>query len=119
MRVSKRFSFCAAHYLPGYKGKCSNMHGHTWDVEVACDGEVNKTSGMVIDFLDLKKFCEGIKSYFDHSLLNDLKFIENPTAENICTYIFEVFEFWCRDHSLKVGYVRVWEAEDSMVEKCP
>ncbi len=116
MIVSKKFSFDAAHFLPGYDGKCKNLHGHHWVVEVACSGEVDEGTGMVIDFAALKRFCDGIESYFDHTCLNDSEYIENPTAENICTYIYEEFAYWCRDNEVKVRYVRIWEAENSMVE---
>jgi len=121
MIVAKRVSFDAAHYLPNYEGKCKNLHGHHWVVEVACSGKVNKRTGMVIDFTKLKAFCEGIKDYLDHTLINDSEFIKNPTAENICTYIYEEFEYWCSNNSFyedltKLAWVKVWETEDSYVE---
>ena len=56
MIVSKRVSFDAAHFLPGYVGKCSQMHGHHWIVELAVAGEVNLETGMVIDFIELSRF---------------------------------------------------------------
>lgn len=51
--------FDSAHFLSGYDGKCSNLHGHRWKIEVqASETELQKTGqcrGMVIDFGDLKK----------------------------------------------------------------
>ena len=52
-------SFDAAHFLYGYEGKCSNIHGHRWRVvaEVSSD-ELETTGqnrGMYVDFGDLKK----------------------------------------------------------------
>lgn len=51
-------SFDSAHFLSGYEGKCSNLHGHRWRVvaRIAMD-ELNKegqTRDMVIDFGDFK-----------------------------------------------------------------
>jgi len=114
MVVSKKFSFDAAHFLPNYEGKCRNLHGHHWVVEVACSGEVNVDVGMVVDFKDLKGFCEEIEEKFDHTSLN--RFFGIPTAENIARDIFKDFHAWCRTIDLNAEYVRVWESEDSMVE---
>ena len=114
MLVSKKFSFDAAHFLPNYEGKCKNLHGHHWVVEVACSGKVNPKTGMVVDFLYLKTFLGQIGGKFDHKLINDL--ISNPTAENICRYIFDEFNLWCVARGLKVEYIRVFETENSMAE---
>jgi 6-pyruvoyltetrahydropterin/6-carboxytetrahydropterin synthase len=114
MLVSKKFSFDAAHYLPNYEGKCKNMHGHHWVVEVACSGKVNEKSGMVVDFAELKDFFGWVERIFDHKLLND--FIKNPTAENICEYIYGEFNLWCIARQLRFEYIRIWETENSMAE---
>ena len=114
MLVSKKTSFDAAHFLPNYKGKCSNLHGHHWEVEVACSGEVNEKSGMVIDFTQLKDFFGWIDRVFDHQSVNEV--VENPTAENICKRIYDEFNMWCVARNLKFEYVKVWETEDSMAE---
>jgi 6-pyruvoyltetrahydropterin/6-carboxytetrahydropterin synthase len=114
MLVSKKISFDAAHYLPHYRGKCRNMHGHHWVVEVACSGSVNEKNGMVIDFKHLKDFLSWVEDKFDHKLINE--FIKIPTAENICKYIYDEFNLWCSARDLTFEYVRVWETENSMVE---
>ena len=51
--------FDSAHFLKGYNGKCSNIHGHHWRVEIVV-GKIDlntdeQTRGMVVDFSDLKK----------------------------------------------------------------
>jgi len=114
MIVSKKFSFDAAHFLPKYKGKCNQTHGHHWVVELACGGEVAEDTGMVVDFAELKKFCNIFEERFDHTLLNDT--LPNPTAENICKYILDEFYLWCVTHGVSFEYIRIWEAENSMVE---
>ena len=114
MIVSRKFSFDAAHFLPNYEGKCKNTHGHHWVGEVACNGLVDEDRGMVVDFVELKKFCDLIEAKFDHTLLNDT--ISNPTAENISKDIYDEFYMWCKARGLDFEYIRVWETEDSMVE---
>jgi len=83
--LNKVFSFDAAHKLPFHKGKCSQLHGHTWKLVVSVKGSVNK-EGMVVDFLDIKKQVEErVISKLDHSYLNDI--VENPTCENLLLWI--------------------------------
>ena len=47
-------SFDSAHFLSGYQGKCSNLHGHRWKIEVTVGQETLQEEGnyrgMVIDF---------------------------------------------------------------------
>ena len=116
MIVSKRISFDAAHYLPNHPGKCRNLHGHTFSIELGVKGDVDPKSGIVIDFSELKKFLEVIKEEFDHTLINDT--IENPTAENICSYILDRFDEWWyfKNKAIDLAFIRVRETEDSMAE---
>ena len=104
-KVSKEFKFCAAHRLMLHKGKCSNVHGHTYKVRVTVKGETDASTGMVVDFGELTEIMQPIITKLDHSillnycdpLLEDLKHHKvainmlngEPTAENIATYILE------------------------------
>jgi len=115
--VSKRVSFDAAHFLPGYAGKCANIHGHHWVVELGVKGVVDPDTGMVTDFGELSAFLkEKVVERFDHKLVNDI--IENPTAENIAGRIVSFFNVW-RDENCwvaELSFIRVWETEDSYCE---
>ena len=112
MIVAKSIEIDAAHFLPNYEGKCRDLHGHRWRIELAVEGIVNEDTGMVIDFVDLKRFLDYIKEQLDHHLINDI--IPNPTAENIC--------FWIRDELLNDDWgfnpsgwkwIKIWETPDS------
>lgn len=108
--IVKEFSFASAHFLPNYDGKCANLHGHEWRVEIEIRKRIDPDSGMVIDFSTLKKIVnEGIVDILDHQLLND--YIENPTAENLLVMIWEVLMF----NSLLKGIsrIQIWESRDS------
>jgi len=112
MIVVKRMEFDAAHFLPGYPGKCADMHGHRFVVELGVKGRVGE-DGMVIDFAELKKFLDVEKNTFDHRVLNDI--IPNPTAENICLYLkkdFNIFDWG----NVKLEFIQVWETGDSYAE---
>lgn len=112
MIVAKKVSFDAAHWLPNHSGKCKNLHGHHWEVELAVEGPVLSETGMVIDFGDLKKFLNYIVKTLDHSFLNDT--LPNPTAENICHWILEKLleDDWGFDPGMW-SWIKVWESQDS------
>jgi len=104
------FKFAAAHRLPRYQGKCSNLHGHNYQLEVALRGEPDPYSGLLVDFGDVEKLLqEHVLSRCDHANLND--FIENPTAENIAVWI------WTRLEGKLPGLfeVRLWEIDNASV----
>ena len=116
--VSKKMEFAAAHFLPNYEGKCHATHGHTWEVEVTISGEINDKTGMVVDFVELKKVLEPIIDQFlDHHLLNDT--VPNPTAENLAVFLFFAVgnAMWkLPGRSGELGCleaVTVWESRDS------
>lgn len=75
VRVSKEFLFEAAHALDNHKGKCKNLHGHSYKLTVTVIGEPQSNSalpdaGMVIDFSDLKKIVnEQVVDVWDHALI--------------------------------------------------
>ena len=61
-------SFDAAHFLSGYEGKCSNLHGHRWRVILKIKSqEIQKTGqqrGMIVDFSDIKKALKEETDFF-------------------------------------------------------
>jgi 6-pyruvoyltetrahydropterin/6-carboxytetrahydropterin synthase len=86
MLAGVQVKFDAAHHLPNYEGKCRNLHGHTWKVDVVISGLTNQ-NGFVIDFTILKReLAILIDKHFDHKNLNET--FANPTCENIASFIF-------------------------------
>ncbi len=75
IRLTKIFHFETGHALAGYDGKCRNVHGHSYRLEVTVIGEpIDDPShvkyGMVIDFGDLKKIVKAhVVDLYDHALL--------------------------------------------------
>ncbi len=113
IKVCKRFTFEAAHFLPGYDGPCNRLHGHGFKLFVEVKGQIN-SEGMVIDFKELKKIVgEAIIIVFDHSDLNQL--FDNPTAENIVKYIWLTLmsKF---PGGVSLSKVRLYETDGSYVE---
>lgn len=112
-KVKVLADFSGAHNLREYKGKCEELHGHNWKVEViACSERLNNL-GMVVDFTDLKKSVKKCLSGLDHKYLNDLEYFKtnNPTSENMAKYIFD----WVSEDrkDIKLDSVKVWETDSS------
>ena len=108
-------NFCASHILHGHEGKCKNLHGHTWKVEVVIESDRLDKVGRVVDFAVIKKELNSFLDTIDHVHLNDLPAFKdvNPTTENLAKYIYEGFSKVCQP--LKLKYVTVWESENSAV----
>lgn len=125
-------SFDSAHFLAGYQGKCANLHGHHWVLEVCIQSEIlqeqGEKKGMLLDFGEVKKTVRSLADDFDHSLIyeeNSLKPAtvlvlqeENfklipvpfrPTAENFAKYFFEILS----SQGLPVHTVTVYETPDN------
>lgn len=119
MTICKRFHFDAAHYLPEYEGKCHNLHGHRWNVDVALRGPVQikgSQKGMVADFTSLKNIVnERVIDQLDHTCLNDILCFD-PTAELLARWIYMIIQTAFSKTAVKLEFIRVWETEDAYAE---
>lgn len=125
-------SFDSAHFLKGYEGKCSNIHGHRWTVEVTVAAEEleeeGQIRGMVVDFKTLKDDLNGLADELDHSLVieegslkektkealleEEFRIVElpfRPTAENLAEYFFDGME----EKDYQVVLVKVYETPNN------
>lgn len=91
MEIYKEFSFDSAHFLPNVPEghKCKEMHGHTYKLKVFIEGELDPVLGWIMDFKDLKDALLPVIDQLDHKLINNIRGLENPTAENITVWIWE------------------------------
>jgi 6-pyruvoyltetrahydropterin/6-carboxytetrahydropterin synthase len=83
--VSVEETFAAGHALRGYRGKCENVHGHNYKVEVQVVGAELDAIGLLVDFAEVKRLIRGIVERLDHQFINDLApfDIVNPSAASI------------------------------------
>ncbi len=109
--VVRRFS--AAHRLRNYHGKCENLHGHNYTVELVVRGD-RLENGMLMDFTLLKQRLDAILGRLDHGYLNEIDPFTGiePSAENIAEYLFREMGPHLPDQVV-LGSVKVWESPDN------
>ena len=91
MNVFKTFIFEAARSLPDLPDghPCKNIHGHSFKITITVTGSVDDKTGFVIDFGDIDDIFNPFLSKLDHSYLNNIEGLENPSSENLCLWIWE------------------------------
>lgn len=107
--------FSAAHRLRHLRGKCEELHGHNWKVEVSVVSNRLNKEGVVIDFNILKKKVERVLKTLDHTFLNDLRYFSRrePSSENISKFIFDRLKTELKGHPAILKEVTAWESETS------
>lgn len=114
MYLSREFRFDAAHNLVNYKGKCENLHGHTYKLKVTLAGVSDKDSGMIVDFTLLKKIVqEKVIDRLDHNYLNNI--LEQSTAENMVQWIWDQLKDDLNGKNYVLHELTLWETESSSV----
>ena len=94
MEIYKTFTIEAAHRLPHLPDnhKCSRLHGHSFKIEVHVSGDVNETTGWVMDFADISESFKPLFERLDHHYLNEIEGLENPTSENLAIWVWHELE---------------------------
>ena len=90
MIVYKKFNIESARSIPNLPKThpCHHIHGHSFKIIISVKGPVNKQNGFVTDFQDIDDAFSPFKKELDHSYLNDIEGLQNPTSENICIWIW-------------------------------
>jgi len=114
-RLRVETTFAAAHRVVESSGKCENLHGHTFKVELFVLGKNKEQNGMVIDFALLKEALQKVVDRLDHTYLNENSELGNPTSENIAEYVFGELKKTLSEEP-KIEKVRVWEGPRNWVE---
>lgn len=114
-------SFSAAHLLAQIGGKCEELHGHNFKVEVTLSAQDISKLGLLIDFRVVKKWLNVILDQMDHKHLNELPYFAgiNPSAENIAKYICTQMEPQAKEAQVRIARIKVWESENAVVTYIP
>src|ERR1043165_1231794 len=112
--VTVEETFAAGHALRNYHGKCENVHGHNYKVQVTFAGPRLDEIGLLVDFVHVKQVMRGAIERLDHQFLNDLAPFDllNPSAENIAKYFYEEISQRLEPGvPVRVDAVRIWETD--------
>ena len=133
MKVSKTLTFDAAHQLVGHFGKCANLHGHTYKVEISLAGETvqhGSSKGMVVDFYHVKKVAGKFVDRLDHAVLlqgNEPIFLEDAvdtkrvifgfrtTAENMSRFLTWTLTELMWQYA-RIDSIKLWETPSGCAE---
>jgi len=110
-------NFSSAHQLRGYRGKCENLHGHNYKIEIYARGRELDKTGLLVDFVELKAAADEVVNYLDHRNINELPPFDeelNPSAENLARYILERVAAQVGDERVEVYKVRCFETPTSV-----
>ena len=128
INLTKRFFFCAAHRMYNDKfsaeennknfGKCQNIHGHNYFIEITISGEIDEQKGY---FVNLNEFSEKIQinliQKLDHTYVNEI--VPNSsnkpiTLEVLSTWIWKILNENLTEYNFIK--IRLWETENNSVE---
>ncbi len=129
--LTKKFTFEMAHALDGYNGKCANLHGHSYHLEVTIESNSLDADGMAMDFGSIKKTVQNtIVDRFDHALVlkedstlgtfnaplpNMIKVPFNPTTENLLIHFAELL-MPMMPEGVRLYSLRLAETDTSIAE---
>ena len=133
MKIAKEFNWEMGHRLPEHFGKCKNIHGHSYKMIVELEGEL-QSSGMVMDYYDVKKNINPIIEKLDHAFMvfkddnetisfldkiNSKKIVVDfqSTVENICIYILSELKKISFPENINSLKVRIHETPDDYAEE--
>jgi len=133
MKISKDFRWEMGHRLQCHKGKCFNLHGHSYKLQIEFEGKVDKNSGMVLDYFDVKDIVAPIVDKLDHTVIvweKDSELIEmlkklnsahvimpfETTAENLVGYFLSEISDTNLPSGISKIKVRVCETENTYAE---
>ena len=120
--VSVEETFAAGHALRDYHGKCENVHGHNYRVQVTVVGGELNAAGLLVDFVDLRRILNGVIDRLDHQFLNDVPPFDklNPSAENIAKFFYDEMSAGLDlKGGAAVGEIKIWETDTSVATYRP
>lgn len=89
--LTRRFTVQAAHWLPNVEEghRCRRLHGHSFSIAVVVAGRLQQPQGWVVDYADVDAVFEPLRAQLDHSCLNEVEGLSNPTSEHLAQWVWE------------------------------
>lgn len=134
-QLSKKFRFESAHRLAkGYEGKCSNIHGHSWNGSLTIEVKELDQYDFAVDFGIMGKVTKALEELLDHAIFlcsEDKEIVElceknkwktftfgaNPTSETLAKFIFNYCAVKLAQLTLQAD-VSFVEIEETCTTKC-
>lgn len=133
MKIAKDFRWEMAHRLQCHKGKCFNLHGHSYKLQIEFEGKVDDKNGMVLDYFDVKDAIDPVVNKLDHTvavweedkeLLQMIKSMNSAyvllpfetTAENLVSYFLKEVSMSNIPPNITKVKIRVCETENTYAE---
>lgn len=133
MKIAKEFRWEMGHRLQCHKGKCFNLHGHSYKLLIEFTGNI-ESNGMVLDYFDVKEIVEPFVDQLDHIVLISKSDIElkaaiealnsahlivdfDTTAENLCHYFLDKIKKADLPKNITAIMVRIYETENTYAEE--
>jgi 6-pyruvoyltetrahydropterin/6-carboxytetrahydropterin synthase len=115
--VTIKKSFSAAHLLKEIGGKCEELHGHNFLVEVSVVSESLNSEGLLIDFRVVKRWTDEVLEQLDHKYLNEIEYFRNinPSSEQLARFLYDRISEKSQQTNVTLSRVTVWESENSRV----
>jgi 6-pyruvoyltetrahydropterin/6-carboxytetrahydropterin synthase len=90
-RLTRDYRFEAAHFLPRVPEghKCRRMHGHSYQVRVTIEEEIDPELGWLMDFAAVDEVVEPVIAEIDHRVLNEIAGLDNPTSELLAVWLWK------------------------------
>ena len=90
-RLQREYRFEAAHFLPRVPEghKCARMHGHSYQVVLVIEGEIDPELGWVMDFAAIDEHVLPLTRALDHRVLNEIDGLANPTSELLAVWLWD------------------------------
>lgn len=126
--ITRKEQFSASHLLANAEltaeenlelfGKCNNLHGHNYYLEVTVCGTPDTKSGYVMDLKYLKDIItEEIIGKVDHRFLNEIEMFRNviPTTENMAMVFWKILSDRVKTGNAQLYSVKIYETEKNFV----
>ena len=115
--VTIKKSFSAAHLLKEIGGKCEELHGHNFLVEVSVASESLNSEGLLIDFRVVKRWTDEVLEQLDHKYLNEIEYFKNinPSSEQLARFLYDRISEKSRQAKVTLSRVTVWESDNARV----
>lgn len=120
--VTVEETFAAGHALRNYQGKCENLHGHNYRIQVTLQGAELDSIGLLVDFVQVKKLLQTVVDRLDHQFLNDLAPFDtlNPSAENIARHFYDEISGGLNgDGRVTLRRIKIWETDTTSATYWP